>query len=160
MSSELHIKLRLNSLIHWSQRFKIGWKGRKTLLICGFLLELPLRFRIAPHSPADEARPRSSMLHSDNTISNLEQILHTRDVKPGKVVRRNRRLGNPNISQPRHTTLPLCEDRSYSTQGKWCTSIVSTIVRWTSIRLLHSLPSTKLQFVCENHYEQSPQLCL
>jgi hypothetical protein len=87
MSYELYIKLRLSSLSYRSQRFKIRWKSRKTLLICGFLLELPLRFWIVPHSPAYEAKPRSSMLHPDNTISNLEQILHTRDEKSGKMVR-------------------------------------------------------------------------
>ncbi len=155
MSSELHIKLRLSSLSHWFQRFKIGWKGRKTLLICGFLLELPFQFWIAPHSPTYEARPQSSMFLSDNMISSLEQILHTMDVKPGKMVRRNRKLGNPNISQPQHTTLPFCENRSYSTQGMRCSSIASVAVRWTPIRLLHSLPLTKLQLVYESHYEQS-----
>jgi hypothetical protein len=87
MSSKLRIKLKLSSLSYWSQRFKIGWKSRKTLLICGFLLKLPLRIWIALHSLAYEARPRSSMFHPNKMISSLEQILHTRDVKPGKMVR-------------------------------------------------------------------------
>jgi hypothetical protein len=87
MSFELHIKLKLSSLNHWSQRCKIRWKNRKTLLIYGFLLELPLPFWIAPHSPAYETRPRSSMFHLNKTISSLEQILHTMDVKSGKMVR-------------------------------------------------------------------------
>jgi hypothetical protein len=87
MSFKLHIKFRLSSLSHWSQRCKIRWKNRKTLLICGFLLELSLPFLIVPHPPAYEMKPRSSMFHPDKTISSLEQILHTRDVKFVKMVR-------------------------------------------------------------------------
>jgi len=154
------IKLRLSALSYWYQRFKIRWKNRKTLLIYGFLLELPLRFRIAPHPPAYEAKPRSRMLHTDDTISNLEQILHTRNVESRKMVRQYRRLGNPKISQPWHTTLPFCENGSYSTQGMRRSSTASVAMRWIPIRLLHSLPLTKLQLVCEIHYEQSLQLCL
>jgi hypothetical protein len=152
MSSKLHIKLRLSSLSHWSQRFKIGWKSRKTLLICGFLLELPFRFWIAPHSLAYEAVPWSSMFHFDNTISSLEQIFYPRNVESRKMVRWYRRLGNPDVSQPRHTTLPLDEYRSYSTQDMRRSSIASITVRWTPIRLLHFLPLTKPQLVYESHY--------
>jgi hypothetical protein len=72
---------------HIAPQCKIRWKNRKTLLICGFLQELPLPFWITPHFPAYEMRPRSSMFHLDKTISSLEQILHTRDVKSGKMVR-------------------------------------------------------------------------
>jgi hypothetical protein len=121
---------------------------------------LPLRFWIAPHSPAYEARPRSSMFHPDKMISSLEQILHTRDVKPGKMVRWNRRLRNPNVSQPRHTMLPLGEYRGYSTQGMRCSSIASVAVRWTSILLFHFSPSTKPQRAYESHYELSLLLLL
>jgi len=155
MLSELHIKLRLSSLSHWSQRCKIGWKNRNTLLICGFLLELPLPFWIAPHSPAYETRPRSNMFHPDKTISSLEQILHTKDVKSGKMVGWDNSLGNPNVSQPRHTTLSLNEYRRYSTQGMRCSSIVSIAVRLTSIPLFHFSLSTKPQRAYESHYELS-----
>jgi hypothetical protein len=127
---ESSIKLRLSALSYWYQRFKIRWKNRKTLLIRGFLLELPLQFRIVPHPPAYEARPRSRMLHTNDTISILEQILHTMNVESRKVVRRYRRLGNPKISQPRHTTLPFCENGSYSTQGMRRNSTASVAVRW------------------------------
>ncbi len=157
---ESSIKLRLSALSYWYQRFKIRWKNGKTLLIRGFLLELPLRFRIAPHPPTYEARPRSRMLHMDDTISILEQILHTRNVESRKVVRRYRRLGNPKISQPWHTTLPFCENGSYYTQGMRRSSTASIVVRWIPICLLHSLPLTKLQLECEIHCEQSLQLCL
>jgi hypothetical protein len=157
---ESSIKLRLSALSYWYQRFKIRWKNGKTLLIRGFLLELPLQFRIAPHPPAYKAKPRSKMLHTDDTISILEQILHTRNVESRKVVWRYRRFGNPKISQPRDTTMPFCENGSYSTQGMRRSSTVSLAVKWIPIRLLHSLPLTKLQLECEIHYEQSLQLCL
>jgi hypothetical protein len=42
------------------------------LLICGFLLELPLCFRIAPYPPIDETRSWSRMFNPDNTIVGLE----------------------------------------------------------------------------------------
>jgi len=95
------------------------------------------------------------MFHPDKTISSLEQILHTRDVKSGKMVRWDSSLGNPNVSQLRHTTLSLSEHRRYSTQGTKCSRIVSVAVRLTPIPLFHFSPSTKPQRAYESHYELS-----
>ncbi len=92
------------------------------------------------------------MFHSDNTISGLEQIFYPRNVESGKMVRRYKRLGNPDVSQPWHTTLPLGEYKNYSTQDMRRSSIASVTVRWTPIRLLHFLPLTKPQLVYESHY--------
>ncbi len=146
--------------MHRSQRFKVWWESRKALLICGLLLELPLCFRVAPDPPTDETRPWSRMLNSDKTIAGLEQIFHTRDVESSKMVRGNRRLGNPDISQPWHTTLSLGKYRIHSTQGMSRSSIVSEAVRWKSIRLLHFLPSTKPRLAYKIHYELFLQLSL
>jgi hypothetical protein len=80
-------KFRLISFCYWSQRCKIKWKNGNFLLICGFLLELPLSFLIAPYSPTDDTRSRSTVFHPDKMISNLEQIFDTRDVESSEMVR-------------------------------------------------------------------------
>jgi hypothetical protein len=90
-------EIKLSSFCYWSQRCKIRWKNGKILLICGFLLEVPLSLWIAPYSPADDTRSRSTLFHPDKMISDLEQIFDTRVVESGEMVRWNNKLRNPNV---------------------------------------------------------------
>ncbi len=100
------------------------------------------------------------MFYSNYTIPSLEQIFYPRNVESRKMVKRYKRFGNPDISQPWHTTLPLGESRTYSTQDMRCSSIASETVRLTSIPLYHFSPSTRLQHAYESRYELPLQLRL
>ncbi len=114
----------------------------------------PLPFLlIAPYPPAYDAGARSTVFHPDKSISNLKQIFHTGNIQSNKMVRRSNKFGNPNVSQPRHITLPLSEYMRYSTQGTRCSNTVSVVLMLTPTLWLHHLPSTRLPRVYKNHYE-------
>jgi hypothetical protein len=146
-------KLKLISFSYWSERYNIKWESGEDLFICGFLLELPPFLWTMPYPPTYDVGSWSIMFHLKKVISILKQVFHTRDVQPDKVVRRNKNLGNPNVSYSKHTALPFKNWRWDFTQGMRCNDIASIALRSTPIPLLHSLISTKLECMYKNHYE-------
>jgi hypothetical protein len=69
MLSESPNKLGLRSLNYQFQRFNSGWNSGEVLLIRRLLLESPFSLLASPYSPANEAGPRSAMLHPKQAIS-------------------------------------------------------------------------------------------
>jgi hypothetical protein len=73
--------------MYWPQRLEIGWNSSKILLIRRFLLESPSFILVLPNSPSDYAGSGFVVLYSDKAVSSLEQVLHTRYIESGKMVR-------------------------------------------------------------------------
>ncbi len=146
-------KFKLISFYYWSLRYNIRWESGNFLFICGFLLKLPPFFWIAPYPPTYDVGYWSTSFHPEKVISNLKQVVHTRDVQFGEMVRRSNKLRNPNVSYYRYIMLPFRKWRWNFTQDMRCSDIAFVALRSTPIPLLHPLISTKPKRVYKSHYE-------